>query len=113
LLKQKKIRTNKENGKTYIGSSVNLGRRLSEYFSEKFLQKELEKNGSIIYKALLKYGYSKFSFEIIEYCEPSDVIKREQDNIDLLQPEYNICKTAGSSFGREVSDETRAKLQAS
>jgi hypothetical protein len=33
--------------------------------------------------------------EILEYCEPSKVLEREQYYIDLLKPEYNILKTAG------------------
>ena len=52
-----------------------------------------------INRALLKYGYSNFTLEIIEYCEPSDVIDREQFYLDLLQPEYNILSKAGSSLG--------------
>jgi group I intron endonuclease len=51
-----------------------------------------------INKALLKYGYSKFRLEIIEYCEPKDAIKREQYYIDFLEPEYNILKIAGSTL---------------
>ena len=50
-----------------------------------------------INKALLKYGYSGFQLEILEYCEPSDVIDREQYYIDLLVPECNILKITGSS----------------
>ena len=93
-----------------MGSSVDLARRFSMYFSEKVLIKELDKMNSQIYRALLKYGYSKFSLEILEYCEAEEVVNREQYYIDLLDPEYNICPIAGSSLGRKVSDETRAKL---
>ena len=50
-------------------------------------------------RSLLKYGYSNFNLEILEYCEPSDVLLREQQYIDLLKPEYNILKLAGSSLG--------------
>jgi group I intron endonuclease len=42
----------------------------------------------------LKYGSAKFSVEILEYCEPSEVFKREQYYFDLVKPEYNILKTA-------------------
>jgi len=45
-----------------------------------------------INKALLKYGYSSFRLEILEYCDPMDAVKREQYYIDLLAPEYNILK---------------------
>jgi len=57
------------------------------------------KNRSIINNALLKYGYAKFSLEILEYCEPIKCIKREQYYFDLFKPEYNLLKTAGSLLG--------------
>jgi group I intron endonuclease len=60
--------------------------------------------------AILKYGYSKFSIEILEYCFPEKCIKREQYYIDLLNPEYNILKKAGSSFGHKHGEETRVKM---
>ena len=105
--------TNKENGKTYIGSSVNLGRRLSEYFSIKFLQKEIDKNKSLIYRALLNYEYSKFKLEILEYCDSSEVINREQYYLDHFKGEYNILSTAGSRLGSRHSEATRAKIRES
>jgi group I intron endonuclease len=37
--------------------------------------------------------------EILQYCDQSDVISREQYYLDLLKPEYNILKTAGSPLG--------------
>jgi group I intron endonuclease len=64
----------------------------------------------VIYKALLKYGYANFSLEILEYCEPSKCVEREQYYLDLLKPEYNILPTAGSSFGFRHSEESKKKL---
>ena len=52
-----------------------------------------------ICKALLKYGYSNFSITILEFCDKDDCLKKEQQYIDLLSPEYNILKTAGSILG--------------
>jgi group I intron endonuclease len=49
-----------------------------------------------IYKALLKYGYAEFRLEILEYCSPEVLIKREQFYFDTLNPEYNTLKIAGS-----------------
>jgi len=46
----------------------------------------------MIYKALLKNGYSNFTLEILEYCDSEDLIKREQYYLELLKPEYNILK---------------------
>lgn len=96
---------------TYIGSAVDLTRRLRDYFSTKFLKKEILKNNSLIYRALLKYGYSNFRLEILEYCDKLSAIEREQYYIDLLKPEYNICLRAGSSLGRITREETRLKLR--
>jgi len=102
--------TNNLNGKQYIGSSVDLSRRLKEYYDTSRLSR-LE--GSMaINRALLKYGHSNFKLEIIEYCEPLNVIAREQFYLDLLQPEYNILLKAGSSFGYKHSDETLGKFRA-
>ena len=64
----------------------------------------------LICRALLKYGYSNFSLEILEYCKPDNVIEREQYYLDLLKPEYNILKTAGSCLGLNHSQETKRKL---
>ena len=93
-----------------MGSSITLSRRLRDYFNISFLETEIKKNKSMIYKALLKYGYSKFTLEILEYCDSQDLIKREQYYIDLLKPNYNLLKIAGSSLGYKRTEETRAKM---
>ena len=48
----------------------------------------------MIYKALLKYGYSSFKLDILEYYNSNVLIEREQHYFDLLKPEYNILKFA-------------------
>ena len=98
---------NTTNGSSYVGSSVDLVRRLRDYFSLNWLKKESFKNNSIIYKALLKNNYSNFRLEILEYCDKSLVIESEQYYLDKLDPTYNICKIAGSSLGRETKSSTR------
>lgn len=60
-----------------------------------------------IYKALLKYGYAGFRLEILEYCSPQGLIKREQFYFDSLNPEYNILKVAGSFLGYRHSEATK------
>lgn len=64
----------------------------------------------VINRALLKYGYSNFTLEIIEYCEPLNVIAREQFYLDLLKPEYNILVKAGSSLGFKHTEETKQNI---
>ena len=101
---------NNINGKSYTGSSVDLSRRLKNYFNISYLENEIKNSNSMIYKALLKNGYSNFILEILEYCDVANLIKREQHYIDLLKPEYNILKIAGSPLGRKHSEETIAKM---
>nr|YP_009663678.1 hypothetical protein [Dactylella tenuis]QCW06817.1 hypothetical protein [Dactylella tenuis] len=100
------------NGKSYIGSSINLGKRLRDYFNISYLEMETKKNKSLIYQSLLKYGYSNFSIDILEYCDKKDIINREQYYFDLLKPEYNILKTARSCLGYKHSAEVLAKMSA-
>jgi len=101
---------NKTNGKAYVGSSTSLARRFINYYSVGYLLRESSRNNSMIYRALLKNGYTNFSIEILEYCDPSIVISREQHYIDILNPEYNILSLAGSRLGFKHSEETKAKF---
>jgi len=65
----------------------------------------------IINKTLLKYGYSKFTLQILEYCDTNLVLDREQYYMDTLSPEYNILSKAGSNAGYKHSEATLAKLR--
>ena len=56
-------------GNSYVGSALNLTNRLRNYFSPRLLKRNILKSRSIIYNSLLKYGYNKFSLDILEYCE--------------------------------------------
>nr|YP_009568430.1 hypothetical protein [Drechslerella brochopaga]QBL02512.1 hypothetical protein [Drechslerella brochopaga] len=98
---------NIETGKTYVGSSTNLSKRLSIYYSLLSIENSLKKSKSRLLNALLKEGYSKFSLNILEYCEPNKCIEREQYYLDKLLPEYNILKIAGSSLGFKHSEESK------
>jgi len=102
--------TNKLTNSIYVGSSVDLGLRFKNYFTYSFITRK-NQQGMIINKALLKYGYSNFILEILEYCEPSDVISREQHYLDFLKPEYNILKTAYSSLGYKHTKENLAIIR--
>lgn len=100
--------------KSYVGSSVNIERRMRGYFSISFLETQIKVSKSYIYRSLLKYGYSNFSLEILEYCDPDKkvLINREQYYIDLLEPDYNLLKKAGSLLGFKHSEETIEKFKA-
>lgn len=88
--------TNKLNGKFYIGSSINLKQRFLNYFNFSYIDK---RKNFIISRALIDYGYSNFSLEVLEYCDKSLLLEREQYYLNLLNPPYNILKIAGSSLG--------------
>ncbi len=93
---------NNVNNKRYVGSTTNLTARLYKYYSIN----HLFKNRNVINNALSKHGYSKFSFHILDVCDIDKCIIREQHYMDLLKPEYNILKKAGSSMGFKHSEET-------
>ena len=65
---------------------------------------------SRILRALLKYGYSNFRLEILEYCDSDKCLEREQYYLDSINPEYNILKKAGSSLGYKHTEETILKM---
>jgi hypothetical protein len=76
--------THVKSRKCYIGSSVNLRRRFLEYYNTERLLKSFS---MIINRALLKYGYSAFSLEILVYCNRNELMKEEKYYIDLFNPE--------------------------
>lgn len=94
-------------GKSYVGSSKDLSNRLRVYCSTNIINKIISKESSIIYRAILKYGYSSFSVDILEYCEVDMLREREQYYFDLLKPEYNILKFAGSRLNHKLSFKTK------
>ena len=84
--------------KTYIGSSISLSSGFSNYYSLAYLKKIVEKGSSAIYSALLKYGHSNISLDIMEYCQLNQLILKEQYCMDILKPEYNIFKNSRFTF---------------
>ena len=93
-----------------MGSARNLSRRFHVYYSLLSIEKILNTSKSHILSAILKYGYSKFTLEILEHCDSDKCLEREQYYIDLLNPEYNILKIAGSRLGSIQSEETKQKM---
>jgi len=99
---------NSVNGNTYVGSSINLSVRFYTYFS----LGSLAKSNRPIDRALLKYGFSNFSLEILEYCDEKELLlKREQYYLDNLKPQYNIVEIAGSTLGYKHTEESIEKMR--
>lgn len=84
-----------------------------QYYNAGYLELAVKKGKSMIYASLLKSGYSSFSLEILEYCDASQLIVKEQYYFDVLRPDYNILQTAGSSYGYQHTEETKEKIAAS
>ena len=95
------------NDKQYIGSAIDLSKRLSFDYSTAYMEDALTRSNSHIYRALLKNGYENFSITILEYCEPEQCIEREYYYLSCLPHEYNILPKAGSWLGHKHSDETK------
>lgn len=101
-----------ESGKIYIGSAVDLSKRLNNYYTSSYLTRP---GNSYIYNALINYEYSAFSLSILEYLDIANLsknearkllIEREQFYIDTLNPKLNILKVAGSSYGYKHTEES-------
>jgi NUMOD1 domain len=90
-----------------VGSSSNLSVRFYSYYS----LRHLAKSNRLLERALLKYGFSNFSLEILEYCKEEDAVKREQYYMDKFKPDYNIVEVAGSTLGYKHTEESIKKMR--
>lgn len=102
--------TNLINKKSYIGSSRSLSNRFYSHFCLNYTKRKIRNSADTIYKSLSEYGYKEFELTIIEYCHEENLIIREQYYINLLKPEYNILKSAGSNLGHKHLEETKIKI---
>jgi group I intron endonuclease len=100
---------NSINGKCYIGSAVDIVKRWALHRHHLLKNKH---HSPYLQRSYNKYGLVSFTFEVLCNCHREDLIYFEQKCIDLLKPEYNICKIAGSSLGIKRSEETKAKISA-
>lgn len=84
---------NRLNGNTYVGSAVKFTRRWRKHIRDLKLGKHHSRH---LQRAWDKYG-DVFSFTVERWCGKEDLIRFEQEVIDLLKPEYNVSPTAGGS----------------
>lgn len=75
----------------YVGSAKNLHNRFLEHNR---LFKSQKHNNKHLLNFVNKYGLSSISFEILELCDKDLLEIKEQEYIDNLQPQFNICKFA-------------------
>jgi group I intron endonuclease len=103
---------NKIDGKKYVGSAVNLKKRL--YIHKNSLIKNTHINRHL-QRAWNKYGEENFVFKPILYCDGKNLLFFEQRAIDTYGFEnlYNLCPTAGNNLGVKLSAEHNRKLSES
>lgn len=84
------------NGKYYIGSSLNLTNRLTDYFQDWYYKDRI--NLPIV-RAILKYGMGNFALLILDFTDKENTLVKEQFWLDKLKPGYNILTLADNSAG--------------
>ena len=92
--------------KIYIGKSINISYRLKKY---KWLQCKSQPK---LYNSLIKYGFDKHKFEIIEQCDEKDLNIRERYYIELYQcfnSKYGLNLREGGDGGGRHSEESKLK----
>lgn len=98
--------TNKVTKKYYIGMTSDIKSRLYNYL---YIDRLMNNKSSRIHKALLKYGFSNFSFSILEFVtsNKSSVLREREDFfIRVFKPQYNIAR---SSFNLDKKNEDSSR----
>ncbi len=108
--------------KVYIGSALNIYKRIFGASSISHL-KALSTNthgNKHLQNTYNKHGVNAFTFKILEICEKSILLEREQYYFDTLldaknlknfqKKAYNICPTAGSPLGKKMSNAFKRKM---
>lgn len=99
------------NNHRYIGSSVNIKKRLMRHRSE---LRHGRHHNPYLAKAYNKYGEDKFKVQILEVCEKvqDTLFFLEQKYLDL-KPEYNIATLANrpDRTGKKCSEQTKQLLR--
>jgi len=102
---------NKINGKKYIGSSIDLEKRI--YHHKNVLKNNKHKNSHLQY-AWNKYGEENFEFNILEYCDDK-ILELEQKYIDEEDFEnlynINLLATGGCQFSQEAIDKRKLTMK--
>ena len=102
--------TCRENGKRYIGQTVDLHKRRNEHFNMMSKGKH--------YNPHLQRAWNNgctFDFDVIEECEKSELNEKEIFWIDHfgtmdMSKGYNLCAGGKSTLGRVCSEETKRKI---
>jgi len=95
------------NGKSYIGSSMNVGKRLR--WHRNTLRQSVHQN-PYLQNSWNKYGESAFEFRILEMCNESVLRQREKEIMDRVRPEFNCRGIDPHQSLTSFSAEARSKM---
>lgn len=100
------------NGKIYVGSAVNLRKRMYNHLNNLKHNKHCNIK---LQNAYNKYGENNLVFEIIELVpDKEQLLDQEQyyiDTLNTVNEGYNICPTAGNQLGLKHTLETKIKMR--
>lgn len=102
--------TNTITGKIYVGSAKNFAQRWGMHL---FQLRRGRHHSTLLQRSFDKHGEAAFTFTRLLECEKCDLILHEQQSLETLKPYdpaigYNICKIAGSSAGRKMTEKALA-----
>lgn len=100
-----------KDGRTYVGSSVNVRRRWTVH---RWSLNGGRHHSRHLQRAWDKYSPNDFEFELLEECDQNQLVEREQHWIDRLYPDFNMTLVAGvkTFLGKHHTEETKRKIAA-
>ncbi len=107
---------NTVNGKCYVGSAVNFGKRWATHTG---YLKKVDHHSQKLQRAWDKHGEEAFEFSIIEYIPLTGVKSVDRDlllpredywieTLDAVKNGYNVAPKAGSNLGCALTPEAKA-----
>lgn len=93
----------------YIGSSVNLWKRINNYRQAHYVSTYPDLP---ICQALVEYGFNNIIIMVLQYTTRENATVQEQKFLDAYKLYYNVDSIASSPQGRRHSEETKEKMRA-
>lgn len=99
---------NLENGKCYIGQSVDIHRRWNDHKSSAF-NMNAECYAQHLYRSMRKYGIDKFDFSVLEECNRDELLL-QLSNLPFVQvaSQYGVTDNAVRKWCKQYGLSTKA-----
>jgi group I intron endonuclease len=91
----------------YIGSSINLYKRVAQHIST--LRSSTHTN-RYLQNVWNKYREDNFSVDLLLICEPFERFRYEQKLLDTLSPKYNLVQSVVGLTGHPLTNEHKRKI---